>query len=552
MNCIGVPNPFFYLISNGDPNVPSLLYYTHIPVAIITIILGIFIYRNNKKGLANRVLFGLSIVIFLMIISNILAWVNNIVPLVIFSWDLDKIMYFILPILAVYPYYTLVFKKDISNLSKSIWLVILSAYSLYTFSSQSLIGFDITNCDLYDQPIISYIQVAFVVYAIILLTVIFLRSVKNNKDKTSKKVSTILFASMSLFIINLFFIYQIAYYFTDYSYELYAFIGLPIFLGAITFTVVKYKTFNIKMAGAQALVWALVILVGSEFFFITGLTSQILMSATLVVASVLGFILVRNVKSEILHRENIERLAKELEISNGKLKELDQMKSEFLSLATHQIRSPLAAIKGYISLISEGDYGEVPQTFKEPLDTIFKSTDSLSKMVTDFLDVSRLDLGQMKYEFSDFDFRDLANEVIKELSPGVKAKGLELKINITDRACPVKADRVKLKQVLNNLMDNSSKYTKQGWMEISVENKGGKALFAVKDTGVGISPKTMAVLFQRFSRAKNANDVNILGTGLGLYVAKKMAEGNNGRVWAESEGEGKGAQFYVELPLILK
>jgi signal transduction histidine kinase len=156
----------------------------------------------------------------------------------------------------------------------------------------------------------------------------------------------------------------------------------------------------------------------------------------------------------------------------------------------------------------------------------------------------------MKYEFSEFDFRDLVKEVVNELKPNIEAKGLECKIKITDEACPLKADRTKLKQVLNNLVDNSSKYTKQGWLEVSVENKGSKVLFAVKDSGVGIAEKTLGQLFQRFIRAKNANDTNILGTGLGLYIAKKMVEANNGRVWAESEGEGKGSQFYVEIPTI--
>jgi signal transduction histidine kinase len=264
----------------------------------------------------------------------------------------------------------------------------------------------------------------------------------------------------------------------------------------------------------------------------------------------IGLIIIRSVKKEIAQKERIEKLATSLEISNEKLKGLDLMKSEFVSLATHQIRSPLAAIKGYVSLMIEGDYGQVPQTFNEPLTTIFKSTDSLSRMVTDFLDVSRLDLGQMKYEYTNFDFRELVDEVVKELKPNIDAKGLELRVKVTNEPCQIKADRTKLKQVLNNLVDNSSKYTKQGWLEISIEKKGDKGLFAVKDSGVGISKETLAILFQRFSRAKKANDSNILGTGLGLYIAKKMVEANDGKVWAESEGEGKGAQFYVELKLV--
>jgi signal transduction histidine kinase len=272
--------------------------------------------------------------------------------------------------------------------------------------------------------------------------------------------------------------------------------------------------------------------------------------------------IVRGVKKEISQRERIESLAKSLESSNNKLedvnlslqvaneklKELDTLKSEFVSMATHQIRGPLSAIKGYISMMTDGDYGQLPENLTEPLKVIFKSTDMLSKMVTDFLDVSKIDLGQIKYEFSEFDLRDLVKETVAGLKPNIDAKGLELRLNITDQPCPVKADKVKVSQVLNNLIDNACKYTKQGWMEVSIENKNGKVLFAVKDSGMGISSQTLGTLFQRFSRAKNANDSNTAGSGLGLYIAKKMMEANSGRVWAESAGVGQGSQFYVEIP----
>ena len=114
-------------------------------------------------------------------------------------------------------------------------------------------------------------------------------------------------------------------------------------------------------------------------------------------------------------------------------------------------------------------------------------------------------------------------------------------------------DKAKLKQVFINLIDNATKYTKAGWIEIGLNPKGeDSVLFSVKDSGVGISKDTMPLLFRKFSRAKDAHGANILGTGLGLYVAKKMMEAQNGQIWAESEGVGKGSQFYVELKLIGK
>ena len=242
-----------------------------------------------------------------------------------------------------------------------------------------------------------------------------------------------------------------------------------------------------------------------------------------------------------------------LDRTNGELKKINHLKNEFISLATHQIRGPLGAIRGYVSLLLGGDYGRVPKEFIEPLDIIFKSTDSLNKTVSDFLDVSRIEQGEMKYYMKDFNVVDLVNEVVNELKLGIQKSGLELKLDIAKGVYPIHEDKAKLKQVFINLIDNATKYTKIGWIEIGLNPKGeDSVLFSVKDSGVGISKDTMPLLFRKFSRAKDAHGANILGTGLGLYVAKKMMEAQNGQIWAESDGVGKGSQFYVELKLVGK
>lgn len=238
-----------------------------------------------------------------------------------------------------------------------------------------------------------------------------------------------------------------------------------------------------------------------------------------------------------------------VESANNELKRINHLKNEFISMASHQLRGPLAAIKGYVSLLIEGDYGNVPKEFIEPLDIIFKSTDSLAKTVSDFLDISRIEQGEMKFYLKDFNLVDLVNEVVMELSPNIN-RHLELKIKIPKDTLIVHEDKTKIKQVLINLIDNSNKYTKSGWMEIGLKkNTAETVLFWVKDSGVGISKETLPLLFKKFSRAKDAHSANILGTGLGLYVAKKILDVREGKIWAESEGEGKGAQFYVELRL---
>lgn len=231
------------------------------------------------------------------------------------------------------------------------------------------------------------------------------------------------------------------------------------------------------------------------------------------------------------------------------LAEVDRMKDEFLSIASHQLRAPVTAIRGYAANILQGDYGPVPDHLKEPLETVQESSRLMATSIEDYLNISRIEQGRLKYERSVFDIADIAKKVSEELSPLTAKKKLELKTSIPEDL-RVNADIGKIKQVITNLLDNSIKYTEHGSIALTVEKVGGKARVTIADTGVGISEDEMPGLFEKFKRARGANRVNTTGTGLGLYVAKQLVEGSGGRIWAESEGSGKGSRFSFELPAV--
>ncbi len=240
----------------------------------------------------------------------------------------------------------------------------------------------------------------------------------------------------------------------------------------------------------------------------------------------------------------------ELATANVRLKELDQQKSEFVSLASHQLRSPLTAIRGYASNMLEGDYGALVPAQKEPIERIAASVQSLVIMVEDFLNVSRIEQGRMKFDFADFDLGKLVQDVIGEQKPTIEKKGLAISYSEEKgKKYPVSADMVKIKQVITNFLDNSVKYTPAGSIKVSIKKDDAykKITIVISDTGVGISATTLPKLFNKFTRANDANKTNVQGTGLGLYVAKQMIEAHKGRVWAESAGEGKGSSFFIEL-----
>ncbi len=313
----------------------------------------------------------------------------------------------------------------------------------------------------------------------------------------------------------------------------------------------KYHLFNIKVILTEIISVVIVVTLLIELFFVQSNIELILKAIVLILVAFFSFLLIKGVNNEISQREQIQSLATDLEKTNSRLVELDRQKSEFVSFATHQLRGPLTAMKGYASLLLEGDMGELPKAARQGVERIYDSTNTLVAIVNDYLNISRIELGAMKYAFQTVDLRSLVEDVVAELKPNIDKAGVKFTFtaqgNVADYR--VTADRDKLKQVFANVIDNSLKYTPKGSIDATLTRDRTKNLFVfkIKDTGVGIAPETLPHLFQKFSRAENASKTNIRGTGLGLYVAKQMISAHHGTIRAESEGEGKGSTFIVEL-----
>lgn len=289
-----------------------------------------------------------------------------------------------------------------------------------------------------------------------------------------------------------------------------------------------------------------------DFFNITTQTLQpfiiFIVFLTSIITILTGVIMYTSRK----YSKTLEESSKKLASANKRLKILDQMKSEFVSIASHQLRSPLTSIRGYASMLLEGTYGKLPEKSQEAIEKISESSRFMALSVEDYLNVSRIQSGKMKYETSDFNLKDLAFTLVDDMRREAMRKGLVLKAESSlEHKGIVHADIGKTRQVIQNLIDNAMKYTPKGTITLTVrDQKRPKKIFVeVSDTGIGMDPETIETLFDKFERAHNANDVNVTGTGLGLYIARKMAEDMGGAVTAKSEGEGKGSVFSIELPL---
>ena len=335
-------------------------------------------------------------------------------------------------------------------------------------------------------------------------------------------------------------------FFNIYPYGNYLVILFIVFM---VYGVLRYKLLSTKVISAQIFSTILVLVFLFNLFRSATLYEWIANFLVLLFVFIFSVFLIRSVNQEVIARNEIESLAASLETANSHLKELDQQKSEFVSLASHQLRGPLTAIKGYASMLLDDDFGPIDGQVRDAVDKMYQSTQDLVVVVGDYLDVSRIEQGRMKYDFTDFDMKELVATTITELRPNIARAKLEISFDYDSTGIfMVNADQGKIRQVVGNLLDNSIKYTPKGsihvWLQKTLENK---ILISISDTGVGIRPEVLPGLFEKFTRALDASKTNILGTGLGLYVARKMVEAHGGKVWAESPGQDKGSTFHIEL-----
>lgn len=247
--------------------------------------------------------------------------------------------------------------------------------------------------------------------------------------------------------------------------------------------------------------------------------------------------------------QKIQKANVELKDANVRLQQLDQAKSEFLSIASHQLRTPLTGIKGYLSMILEGDFGSVPVKLKSILEDLFQNTDRLTRLVNVFLNVSRIESGRFELEKKEVDIVKMIEEVINEFKLNADKKNLKFDFIKPSKLVPfISIDRDKVKDVLVNLVDNSIKYTPKGKVEVILERDADQVKISVKDTGVGVKKEEVNNLFKKFVRGEGIAQIHTGGSGLGLYIAKNIIEAHQGKIWVESEGLNRGAAFIFTLP----
>jgi signal transduction histidine kinase len=548
MICNLFPAPTFFLYSN---DVPGLLYYSHVPTAVIALLIGLFVFLNGRKFLLNRILLAISVCLSLWILTNLILWTNIDSDFLLFTWTVYVVLFSFISVFSLYFMYVFLDGEDISFRLKAVLLVLLAPVLLLAPTYLSLGGFNITSCDAFEFEGFWYKAYYLSLAVLVMLWILALLVHKfRSANKAFRKQIVLMGVGIEFFLFSFFTVTFIADYLTnigvlpDSRLEFYGLIGMIVFMVLIAFAIVRYHAFNVKLIGAQALIVALVILIGSEFFFIQTSTTRILTAITLIVTGFIGLNLIRSVNKEVEQREHIEKLAHELEETN-------QRQESLIHFVSHEVKGFLTKDIGAFAALSEGDFGPLPETMKPFVAGALEQSRDGARSVIDILQASNQKKGTVDYKKEPFDLAALVKEWFEKLKPLAEKKGLAMTLDIDASGAPytVTGDGPQTgDHVLRNLIENSINYTPKGSVTVSLKKEGGKAVFAVADTGVGISDEDKKRLFTEGGKGKESIKVNAHSTGYGLFIAKNIVVAEGGTIRAESEGPGKGSRFIAEFP----
>jgi signal transduction histidine kinase len=231
------------------------------------------------------------------------------------------------------------------------------------------------------------------------------------------------------------------------------------------------------------------------------------------------------------------------------LKKSDKLKTEFMNIAAHELKSPVTPIKGYLDLIiSDKDANEKIKNWAK---ISLRNSERLLKLVNDILDVSRLDTDTMRFDMEKISVVDILDEVAEDMKPAVEGKGLKLITDIPRDLPDIMGDKCRLAQVLKNLLVNALKFTDNGSISIIAKQEKEHILISITDSGIGISNDELKKIFNKFYQVYTGDNRKNEGTGLGLFICRNILQKHNSKIWVESQ-VGKGSTFYIEIPYLHK
>ena len=510
-----------------------------ITVSLINLLLGIIVFLTGKKGATTSSFFKLVIVIIIWSVLNYLADEPSQVHNALF-WNKATIAAGFIQCIAAL-YFVLVFPEETRIKISLPW-----KFSFSVYGSVALISL-ITNLIVRDVEYLNwgtnivggklyFLYFPLTLFAIGAIIFLLIKKYKESEGEKKKQVSYILIGTIMYLLIVTPLSVILPGITGSNEFAKFSPYSWVFFIFFTTLAITRYHLFGIVVILTELLVGVIGLVLLIQIFMAPNLLWQIINGIVFVLFIIFGYYLIRATIREIKRREEVEKISK--------------AKSEFLSIASHQLRTPLSAIKGYLSMVVEGTYGGIPERAKKAIENVYLSNERLVKLVNAFLNITKIEMGGMETNFEKKSIEDLIFEAISELKIKAKEKNLYLKFEKPESPLPkISIDEEKIKEVILNLIDNAIKYTQKGGITIKTQIRNTKYEIRISDTGEGLTKEEQEKLFESFSRGTAGTRFWTEGVGLGLYVSRKFVELHKGKIWAESPGKGKGSTFIIELPI---
>jgi len=513
------------------------IYYSHLVPLLLSLLIGFFVFIKNPKLLTAKILLGISVLFSLWVFFDLILWATDKPSQTIFFWSLLVLIGPLIYAGSLYFIQTFITNNDISLKNKILLTLPLLLTIVLAFTKYSVSGFDLTNCDreAIEGPLARYGYGVEIFYTLC-VAVFAMERFRKIKDSIERKKIVLVTVGILLFLLTFSWGNIVGTFSDDWRLPQWGLFGMPIFIAFLSYLIVKYHEFNIKLIATQALVTTLSILIGSQFFFIKVPGNKILNAITFVISFVAGVFLIRSVKKEVELRES-------LQIAN-------EGQTNLIHILNHQIKGYLSKSRNiFAELLTGTDYGPINGEVRPMLQTGFDSLTEGVGFVEQVLNSSSAESGTLVYNMQPMDFKTLILETGEKQREQAEKKELSFEIKTEEGKYSMTGDAMQLKEAMRDLIENSINYTPAGSIKINLSNKNGKILFSITDTGVGISEEDKPKLFTKGGRGKDSLKFNVNSTGYGLSFVKAVIEAHKGRVWAESQGVGKGSTFFVELPI---
>ena len=532
---------------------PPLLYYTYIPTILVSLFLGFVVLRHDKRSLANRLFFLIVLFFSLWVLDILVLWVASFNRALYFGWQITPV--FEIPLFIFSFYFAFVItdkeKRDIHPALKVFFLGLMASTFAVLPTKLNITSYDIRSCEgvpgrFWD---IMYGGEMIAIAGIIGLCLNRFRALA--KSDPFRKQIALFGIGITSFLILFTGSNMVGQITRIQEISFLGSLGMTVFLGVLTYMIVRFRTFDLKLFATQALMVATNILIGSQLLYPTSSLDLIVTSVTLVACVIVSFYVIRSVRREIeakekehAQREQIERLAGNLEIAN-------RGQENLIHIMNHQIKGYLGITRSiFAELLQTVDYGEIPESAKPLLAKGLERTAAGLEYVQGILVGSSAADGTLRYNMKPIDVKAVCANVIPRQKEIAVRAGLAFESRVEEGDYTAIGDPIQLEEAFKNLITNAIKYNSpHGTITITLARRDDRVVLSVKDTGIGIPEEDKPRLFTPGGRGTDSTKYNSDSSGFGLAFVKAVVETHKGEVYYKANSPEKGVTFFVELPV---